>query len=478
MIEELASFLIFVGRFHHVVNHFPIALILLSFLFELASRSKVFRYLKPTISPILLLAAISAVFASVIGYILYQAGNYEGDLVILHMRLGIAVSVTAFIAYFIRVMKISVKAPFNNVAYLTFLTITAGTVVIAGYQGGSLSHGREHLTEYMPQTLRNIAGLPPREPEAKKITNPQEAFAFKEIVAPIFQLRCLICHKTESNKGGLSLMTPDDIQIGGESGPVLVPGNSEMSELVRRISLPLDDENRMPKGKSPLSDNQVQLISWWIDEGASFDSKVKNLNVPENIQLILGELKTTSISSNNVSFIDVQPPDTNLVEELQDNGFQIWRIAQNSNLLRFVYVRFGDSQFSDEELKQLLPLSTNIAWLDIGGSEITDLGMKDISKFKNLERLHLEKTSITDNGLGELVSLQNLSYLNLYGTNITDTGLESISQMKSLESVYLWNTQVTNKGVTQLRKKLPNLNIESSIVISAIKRDAGHISKS
>ena len=468
MTEEPANFLIFIGRFHHIVNHFPIVLILLTFLFELASRTKVFRYLKPTVSPILLLAAISSAFASIIGYIMYKAGNYEQELVILHMRFGIAVTVMAFIAYFIRVMKKSIKAPSNNVAYLTFLAITAGTVVITGYQGGSLSHGREYLTEYMPQTLRNIIGFPPRESEVKKIINIEEAFVFNEIVSPIFQLRCLTCHKTKNNKGGLSLQTPEDIQMGGGNGPVLVPGNSKMSEIVRRILLPLDDEDRMPKGKNPLSDNQVQLIAWWIDEGASFDAKVKNLNVPDNIHLILEELKTTSTSGHDVSSIDVQQLDTELIEKLQDSGFHIGRIAQNSNLLRVVYVRFGDSQFGDEELKKLLPLSTNITWLDLGGSEITDAAMKDISNFKNLERLHLEKTSITDTGIGELVSLQNLAYLNLYGSNISDTGLKNISQIKSLESIYLWNTLVTDKGVTQLREKLPDLYIDTGDANSAI----------
>ena len=74
--------------------------------------------------------------------------------------------------------------------------------------------------------------------------------------------------------------------------------------------------------------------------------------------------------------------------------------------------------------------------------------------------------------------LNNLTYLNLYGTDISDLSLESISQMKSLKSLYLWNTKVTKKGVAQLREQLPDLNIESGIVISAIKRDAAHTSKS
>ena len=478
MIEASVSFWVFIGRFHHLANHFPIVLIILTFFIEFATRIGFFRKLKPAITPLLFLAAISGVFASLLGYVLYQAGDYQGDLVIPHMWLGIAVSTTALITYFVKVLKLPIKNKIKNNLYLTLLTITAGTVVIAGHQGGSLGHGKGYLTEYMPQVLRSIAGLPSRRPVVIKITDLQEAIVFNDIVAPIFESRCLTCHKQENNKSGLSLETPEGIQVGGENGPSLIPGNSEMSEIVKRIVLPLDDEHRMPKGKSPLSENQIQLISWWIDEGASFDAKVKRLNVPKNIRSILDGLTVSPVSENDLSIVNVQSLDTVLVQQLQDKGFHIWRISQDSDLLRIVYVQFGDSKFSDEELQQLLPLSSNISWLDIGESQITNDGMNHLSKFRNLERLHLDNTSITDEGIEKLVFLNNLTYLNLYGTDISDLSLESISQMKSLKSLYLWNTKVTKKGVAQLREQLPDLNIESGIVISAIKRDAAHTSKS
>lgn len=463
MIEETANIFIFLGRFHHLVNHFPIALILLIFLIESASRIDVFRKLKPTITPLLLLATISAGFASLLGYMLYQAGGYEGDIVVLHMWLGIAVSAMALLTYLTRVVAFPIKNEIKNIIYLTLLTVTAGTVVIAGHQGGSLGHGKGYLTEYMPQPLRSIAGLSSRAP--KTFINPQEAIAFNNIVSPIFEARCLTCHKTSNNKGGLSFETPEEIQLGGENGPSLIPGNSAMSEIVKRIALPLDDEHRMPKGKSPLSDNQIQLISWWIDEGASFDQKVKELNVPENIQSILNELTINSLEGDEASLVNIPSLDTVLVKDLQDSGFHIWRIAQNSDLLRIVYVRFGDSKFDDEDLTKLIPLANNIAWLDIGGSQITNDGMTHLSAFNNLERLHLENTSITDNGIENLVSLRELKYLNLYGTGISDESLATISQIKSLQTLYIWNTKVTQQGVDGLKGKSPDLNVQSGVII-------------
>ena len=470
MTDGLANFFIFLGRFHHLFNHFPIALILLIFFIEFASRFEVFRKLKPAITPLLLLGTISASFASLLGYILYQAGGYEGDLVELHMWLGIALSVMILLTYLIRVIKISIEDDIKNIIYLSLLTITAGTVVITGHQGGSLGHGKGYLTEFMPRSLKSIAGVSStKTSENMTVINVNEAIVFSDIIEPIFQDRCLTCHKTSNDKGGLSLESPNEIQMGGDAGNSIIPGNSAMSEIVKRIIQPLDDENRMPKGKSPLSEDQIQLIAWWIDEGASFDKKTKELNVSENIQSILKKVTANSVPEDEHPLVTIPTLDTILVKELQDSGFHIWRIAQNSDLLRIVYVKVGDSKFTNEDLIRLKPLLNNIAWLDIGGSQITDEGMIHLSAFNKLERIHLENTGITDNAIESLVSLKELRYLNLHGTNISDASLETIAQIKSLKSLYIWNTNVTAKGINQLEKKRPDLNIESGLTISARK---------
>ena len=180
-------------------------------------------------------------------------------------------------------------------------------------------------------------------------------------------------------------------------------------------------------------------------------------------------MTVNSVPEDEHPLVTIPALDTILVKELQDSGFHIWRIAQNSDLLRIVYVKFGDSKFTNEDLIRLKPLLNNIAWLDIGGSQITDEGMVHLSTFNKLERIHLENTGITDNAIESLVSLKELRYLNLHGTNISDASLGTIAQIKSLKSLYIWNTNVTAKGISQLEKKRPDLNIESGLTISARK---------
>jgi hypothetical protein len=68
---------------------------------------------------------------------------------------------------------------------------------------------------------------------------------------------------------------------GGESGGVVIGGNPEGSELLRRITLPESDEAFMPaEGKTPLTAEQVEIIQWWISVGAPNGGTVGELDVP------------------------------------------------------------------------------------------------------------------------------------------------------------------------------------------------------
>ena len=61
----------------------------------------------------------------------------------------------------------------------------------------------------------------------------------------------------------------------------------------------------------------------------------------------------------------------------------------------------------------------NVYELNLGDTQITDAGLKDVAVAES-EELVLENTQITDEGLKEVAKLQNLKELHLADTKVTD----------------------------------------------------------
>jgi hypothetical protein len=88
----------------------------------------------------------------------------------------------------------------------------------------------------------------------------------------------------------LNLTTYQTAMRGGDSGKVIVKGDTEQSELLRRISLPHDDDEFMPaEGKTPLTARQVAIVRWWIAAGAPTGVSIGSLNPPADVQMQLAQ---------------------------------------------------------------------------------------------------------------------------------------------------------------------------------------------
>jgi mono/diheme cytochrome c family protein len=93
------------------------------------------------------------------------------------------------------------------------------------------------------------------------------AVEFRKDIRPIFTRSCLACHGAKRRDGGLRLDLRSRALEGGDSGPAIVPGNPDQSELLRRLTS-TDPRHRMPLGGKPLPTEQVELVRRWIVEGA------------------------------------------------------------------------------------------------------------------------------------------------------------------------------------------------------------------
>ena len=102
----------------------------------------------------------------------------------------------------------------------------------------------------------------------------------------------------------------------------------------------------------------------------------------------------------------------------------------------------------------------NVTALWLGGTKITDAGLKDVAKVQQLRYLYLFDTKITDAGLKDVAKLQKLIYLDLSDTQITDESIKQIAKLQQLKELNLMNTKITDAGVAELKKALPNCKIK------------------
>ena len=99
-------------------------------------------------------------------------------------------------------------------------------------------------------------------------------FDFIQKVQPVLEGSCVRCHSAEKKKGGLRLDTKEGFLQGGASGPTVVPGAVEKSELIRRISVPRGHEDLMPQEMEPLSGPHKNWLVEWVKTGAKWPDGV------------------------------------------------------------------------------------------------------------------------------------------------------------------------------------------------------------
>jgi hypothetical protein len=91
---------------------------------------------------------------------------------------------------------------------------------------------------------------------------------FEKEVRPLLSERCYECHSAAKSrpKGGLRLDTRAGWTRGGDSGPALVPGDTEASRLVRAVRYTDAELEMPPDGKLPAS--AIAVLEEWVRRGA------------------------------------------------------------------------------------------------------------------------------------------------------------------------------------------------------------------
>ena len=97
---------------------------------------------------------------------------------------------------------------------------------------------------------------------------------FEKDVQPILAQKCHSCHGPQVQQSGLRLDRRQAAMRGGDYGPVIIPGKSAESKLIRRV-VNGDGGLQMPP-TGPLSDEEIAILRAWIDQGADFRIEVQD----------------------------------------------------------------------------------------------------------------------------------------------------------------------------------------------------------
>ena len=137
---------------------------------------------------------------------------------------------------------------------------------------------------------------------AQTMSAEDQAKFFETKIRPVLVRECYGCHSSQSGqaRGGLLLDTRNSAQVGGDSGPAVVPSSIDESLIIS--SLEYEDYRMPPGGK--LSANIIRDFRTWIENGA-FDPR------EQEIQKVQSEITPEDIERGREfwSFVSVQMPD-------------------------------------------------------------------------------------------------------------------------------------------------------------------------
>ncbi len=405
MLIAMTNWILFIGRFHPVLVHLPIGMLVLLAILEIAGIKKAYREsitkVRTLIVPIL---ALCALITATCGWLLATGGDYNPQILFWHRWLGISVAGLCVI------MLIETRQKWFRSYFLT-LAVTLVTVAITGHLGGSMTYGSDYLTQYAPRPIKQLLGISTHHVPAPlpKLSHISNALVYPQIVQAILTQNCVTCHGPNRQKGGLRLDSYRRLIHGRNGQPVVLPDHPERSILIQRIELPVGKSHRMPpSGHRPLTTGEIAILRWWVQAGMPNRISLMEAAPPASITAEIRKLFLEAQSQKPLPRKEVEAMIPRLA---QRSGMQITFLSPQSSMLRCSARKIPD--FSDQKLSLLNPVRLNIQSLNLDSTSITDHAMIVINEMVNLKSLHLRHTQVDGAGLLTMNHLRQLRYLSV-----------------------------------------------------------------
>ena len=325
----------------------------------------------------------------------------------------------------------------------------------------------------------------------------QESYLIQELL----KTKCFDCHGVDRQKSGLRLDDRPSALKGGNSGVAAITPNDPLaSNIVQRITLPMEDSRSMPPPGTDrprlTAEESIQIIHWihrgaeWPsfkdfeeDQPTSTTSVTSDNNNEDKIESIVGDL----ISFDNQilpifqkNCITCHGPDeqikglrldtaVNIVEANFDNSLLVAGNPEDSELFRHLTL--------PEDDYEVMPPSNFGPPLSAEDQELVRLWISQGIKFKQSEEVKIEKNQIIEqvippadrNSLANLAQMgalaapiaQDTNFIQIDFSQIAnEIGDNQLSYLKSFKEQLRWldigGTKITDSGLEKL-VDFPNL---------------------
>lgn len=450
--EEVPFIFLFVGRLHPLILHFPIVLIILSLIFEVAGRFYRLKVGENTVLVLLAAAALSSFVSVAAGFFLYASGDYSGDLMESHFWVGAMTGAGIF--FTLALFYVYRNTTRYYYGYFAALVLTNFAVAYASHLGGSITHGQDYLTEHLQFVMHSF--------DRKEEKPESEMLVYEDMLHPVFEAKCMSCHNTQRAKGEFVMSSYADVLAGGKGEtPSVTAGKPGESELFKRVVLPEDHADRMPpEGKTPLSEEEINLLRFWIASGATDSLKVDHARSVDTLRTTVEGLLPELAKYRRRSQVRKAKLAT-LEEELGEVAQKLDVIIKKDSLadddLFLIAMKFPPAPFTNDQFRELSPYFDVFSRLSLASSGIDDSGLYYVSQMTNVRALYLQKTKLDGSGVIYLQNLPNLEILNLSFTRIDDKAALDLLKIPSLREVYLYRTNTSMQVIEALRKYRPRV---------------------
>lgn len=440
-LSTLPEWIRFGGKFHPLLLHLPVTLVLLLIPFSfLMRRYHADEKFKLIFSTLLTYTALFATFAATGGLLLAAGNGYDQNTLSLHKWFGVGIAVASHALIYLNSGFFSNKAVWNLGLFSTVLIMTIGS-----HFGGTLTHGEGYLA--FETTRKDDLAVP---------AFSQTTTVYDGAIQPILEAKCVSCHNNNKSKGGLNMSGIQALLKGGKSGAIWVAGDPDKSQLIERMLLDMDNKKHMPpKGRSQLSSTEITLFREWIRAGADSKATYHALAETDSLKKTVASFIATASTQKAEKTYGFKPAAATKIAELNTPFRRILPLASTSPALSVKF--YLKEKFDLTMLSECKSISTQVVEVSLSNMPANDKAISLLSGFEHLERLNLNGTSITGKNLGELKSNKKLEQLSLASTPIEKSMLSSLATMPSLKQVFLWNTKITEADAMALRKQHPNI---------------------